>query len=111
MILAHGIDAATAPADPAAASPTATSPACRSSRSPYASIPQEGGSPDTTLAAQLLGFVNRDGVGQYGVEQYYQDALAGQPTVLVAGATAAGDSVADTARSSRPGAPGVGHHA
>ena len=41
---------------------------------PVRVYPQAGGGPDTTLAAQLLGFVNRDGVGQYGVEQYYQDA-------------------------------------
>ena len=34
--------------------------------------PQSGGGPQTSLAAHLLGFVNRDGQGQYGVEQYYQ---------------------------------------
>ena len=39
--------------------------------------PQPGGGPDTTLAAHLLGFVNREGTGQYGIEQYYQDELAG----------------------------------
>src|SRR5512146_188170 len=39
--------------------------------------PQPGGGPDTSLAAHILGFVNRDGAGQYGVEQYYQDELAG----------------------------------
>ena len=42
--------------------------------------PQAGGGPDTTLAAHLLGFVNREGAGQYGVEQYYQDDLAGMKT-------------------------------
>ena len=41
--------------------------------------PQPGGGPGTTLAAHLLGFVNRDGVGQYGVEQSYQGLLAGSP--------------------------------
>jgi len=33
----------------------------------------------STLAANLLGFVNYDGKGQYGVESYYQSALAGTP--------------------------------
>ena len=31
------------------------------------------------LAAHLLGFVNREGGGQYGVEQAYQSTLAGEP--------------------------------
>jgi cell division protein FtsI/penicillin-binding protein 2 len=34
---------------------------------------------NTTLAANLLGFVNYDGQGQYGVEGYYQKQLAGTP--------------------------------
>ena len=39
--------------------------------------PQAGGGPESTLAAHLLGFVNRENVGQYGVEQAYQETLAG----------------------------------
>ena len=39
--------------------------------------PQVGGGPDSTLAAHLLGFVNREGNGQYGIEQAYQDTLGG----------------------------------
>ena len=46
--------------------------------------PQPGGGPETTLAAHLLGFVNREGTGQYGVEQFYQDRLAGTQRVLAA---------------------------
>jgi cell division protein FtsI/penicillin-binding protein 2 len=38
--------------------------------------PQPGGAPNTSLAAQLLGFVNSAGQGQYGVEQYHQDVLS-----------------------------------
>jgi len=38
-----------------------------------------GASPGTTLAANLLGFVNSDGVGQYGLEGYYNSILAGHP--------------------------------
>src|ERR1700686_454277 len=33
----------------------------------------------TTLAANLLGFVNYNGDGQYGLEAYYQKILAGTP--------------------------------
>ena len=32
-----------------------------------------------SLAANLLGFVNYDGQGQYGLEAFYQDELAGTP--------------------------------
>ncbi|HEY3195010.1 MAG TPA: penicillin-binding protein 2 [Candidatus Dormibacteraeota bacterium] len=38
-----------------------------------------GIAPGSTLAANLLGFVNYNGDGQYGVEAYYQKALAGTP--------------------------------
>ena len=44
---------------------------------PLRVYPQRGGGPDSTLAAQLLGFVNREGDGQYGVEQQYQEILGG----------------------------------
>src|SRR5260221_3419859 len=37
---------------------------------------------NSTLAANLLGFVNFDGQGQYGVEGYYQKQLAGTPGYL-----------------------------
>lgn len=40
--------------------------------------PSAGGSPGTTLASQLLGFVTSDGEGQYGIEQRHHDLLAGQ---------------------------------
>lgn len=38
-----------------------------------------GAEPNTTLASNLLGFVTYDGKGQYGLEQYYQNDLAGTP--------------------------------
>jgi cell division protein FtsI/penicillin-binding protein 2 len=53
---------------------------------PVRFYPNSGGSPSTTLASQLLGFVTDDGQGQYGVEQRHQQVLAGQ-----AGLTAAAD--------------------
>jgi stage V sporulation protein D (sporulation-specific penicillin-binding protein) len=58
--------------------------------------PQAGGGPNTTLAAHLLGFVNREGAGQYGVEQYYQDDLAGMGSVVAAQRDASGNAVPDT---------------
>ena len=39
--------------------------------------------PNETIAAHLLGFVNDDGVGQYGVEAAYDEYLRGAPGRLV----------------------------
>ena len=74
---------------------------------PVRVYPQPGGSPDGSLAAQLLGFVNRDGTGQYGVEQRYQDVLAGTPRVLVAERDSAGRPVPDTKHVVDPGTPAL----
>jgi cell division protein FtsI/penicillin-binding protein 2 len=68
--------------------------------------PQPGGAPDSTLAAHLLGFVNRDGGGQYGVEQYYQDQLAGLATVVAAQRDASGNAVPESSTVIEPGYPG-----
>jgi len=38
--------------------------------------------PEGGLAAQTIGFVNNDGEGQYGIEQYLDDELAGTPGLL-----------------------------
>ena len=48
---------------------------------PVRFYPTAGGSPGTTLASQLLGFVTQDGQGRYGVEQASQDLLAGADNV------------------------------
>ncbi len=45
---------------------------------PVRFYPNAGGSPNTTLASQLLGFVTQDGQGRYGIEQASQDVLSGQ---------------------------------
>jgi cell division protein FtsI (penicillin-binding protein 3) len=66
-----------------------------------------GGAPDQTLAAQLLGFVNREGVGQYGVERYYQNQLAGTPQVMEADKDANGQPLVETERVVEPGVPGA----
>ena len=68
--------------------------------------PQPGGGPNTTLAAQLLGFVNSAGVGQYGVEQYYQSTLGGQPQVVVAQRDASGQPMPETGNVVDAGTPG-----
>ena len=70
------------------------------------SYPQQGGSPTSTLAANLIGFVNREGAGQYGVEQYYQDVLAGQPKVVEADRDSSGKPIMETERTVEPGVPG-----
>lgn len=70
------------------------------------SYPQAGGSPNSTLAAHLIGFVNREGNGQYGVEQFYQDVLAGEPRIVEADRDAQGQPLAETERTVEPGVPG-----
>jgi cell division protein FtsI/penicillin-binding protein 2 len=64
---------------------------------PLRVYPQAGGGPDSTLAAHLLGFVNRESQGQYGVEQRYQDVLAGTPRVLIAQRDVTGRTMPETA--------------
>ena len=68
--------------------------------------PQDGGGPETSLAAHLLGFVNRGGTGQYGVEQFYQDRLAGTPQIVAAQKDAAGNAVPDSSTVLQAGQPG-----
>jgi cell division protein FtsI/penicillin-binding protein 2 len=43
--------------------------------------PQPGGASETSLASHVLGFVNGAGVGQYGIEEYYNDQLGGSAQV------------------------------
>jgi cell division protein FtsI/penicillin-binding protein 2 len=69
--------------------------------------PQVGGGPGSSLAAHLLGFVNREGGGQYGIEQAYQSTLAGQPRVLVADRDASGQAMLDSASVTEAGEPGA----
>ena len=69
--------------------------------------PQPGGGPGTTLAAHLLGFVNRDGAGQYGVEQEYQTTLGGTPRVVVAQRDPTGRPMLESAEVTSPGQPGT----
>lgn len=68
--------------------------------------PQAGGGPESTLASHLLGFVNDEGVGQYGVEQYHQDELAGDPRVLAAERDINGRAIPESSTILEPGSPG-----
>jgi cell division protein FtsI/penicillin-binding protein 2 len=58
--------------------------------------PVKGVSPDTTLAAQVLGFVNVDGVGQYGIEAGENGLLAGLPGSVTAQEDVIGRQIADS---------------
>jgi cell division protein FtsI/penicillin-binding protein 2 len=73
---------------------------------PLRVYPQEGGGPGSSLAAQMLGFVNRESKGQYGVEQHYQEILGGSPRVLVAQRDVNGRPMAETALVEAAGVPG-----
>jgi cell division protein FtsI/penicillin-binding protein 2 len=106
VVLAHGLDRQTADLVRAAASSKRVE-AVLLEPEPVRVYPHEGGGPDSTLAAQLLGFVNRDGVGQYGVEQYYQADLAGRPRVVHAQRDIAGRAIPDTAVVDDSGTPGA----
>lgn len=74
---------------------------------PVRVYPQAGGGGDSTLAAHLLGFVNREGAGQYGVEQRYQDVLAGSPRIVMAQKDVASRAIPETVRVVDPGVDGV----
>jgi len=74
---------------------------------PIRVYPQVGGDPSTTLASHILGFVNREGMGQYGVERYYQDLLGGEPKTVLAQRDVSGRAIPETAQIVDPGVPGV----
>jgi cell division protein FtsI (penicillin-binding protein 3) len=61
-----------------------------------------GGAPGTTLASDLLGFVNDAGQGQYGIEQYYNGVLAGRAGSIQAYQDSAGEEIPLTAQIRRP---------
>jgi cell division protein FtsI/penicillin-binding protein 2 len=58
--------------------------------------PVQGISPRTTLAAQVIGFVNVDGVGQYGIESAEDDLLAGLSGSVAAQEDVIGRQIADS---------------
>ena len=106
LVLRHGLDRTTADRIRAAVA-NGRMFALSLEPEPERVYPQAGAGRDTSLAANLLGFVNRDGVGQYGVEQQYQETLAGSPRVVVADRDATGRAVLERATVSQPGVPGT----
>lgn len=60
--------------------------------------PVTGVAPGTTLGAQLLGFVNADGAGQYGVESSWDEQLSGLPGSMTAQEDVIGRQIADSIR-------------
>jgi len=64
--------------------------------------PINGVAPATTLGAQLLGFVNVDGEGQYGVEGAEDELLAGLPGSVSAQEDVIGRRIADSVYELRP---------
>ncbi|HET9878314.1 MAG TPA: penicillin-binding protein 2, partial [Candidatus Limnocylindria bacterium] len=64
--------------------------------------PIEGVSPDTTLAAQVIGFVDSEGVGQAGVEFTEDDLLGGSAGLVFAQEDVAGRRIADSVRQLKP---------
>jgi cell division protein FtsI/penicillin-binding protein 2 len=105
VILAHGLDTAVTGQIQAAITANQLK-AVGLVPEPVRVYPQAGGAPGTTLAAKLLGFVNRDGVGQYGVEQFYQDQLGGTPRIVEAQKDVAARQIPDSAVVVDPGSPG-----
>jgi cell division protein FtsI/penicillin-binding protein 2 len=73
---------------------------------PVRVYPQAGGGPNTTLAAKLLGFVNREGSGQYGVEQFYQQQLGGRPRIVQTQRDIAARAIPETTIVKDAGQPG-----
>lgn len=61
--------------------------------------PTAGAAPGSTLASQVLGYVNLDGVGQYGVEGAENALLAGESGSVVAQEDVAGRQIADSIQS------------
>jgi cell division protein FtsI/penicillin-binding protein 2 len=59
--------------------------------------PVEGVATDTTIASQLIGFVDVDGKGQYGVEGEENAMLAGTPGTVTAQEDVIGRQIADSA--------------
>ncbi len=66
-----------------------------------------GGVPGTSLAANLLGFVNYGGQGQYGVEGYYDKALGGKDGYETTYRDLAGNQIVLGSRTQKPAADGA----
>ncbi len=50
--------------------------------------------PEETLASQVLGFVDGDGLGRYGIEEFFDDHLSGEPGLYKAEIDPSGKRIA-----------------
>jgi cell division protein FtsI/penicillin-binding protein 2 len=62
--------------------------------------------PEGNLASQIVGFVNNDGAGQYGIEGYMNDELKGKDGQLNAKTDTNGVPIETTDNLSKPATPG-----
>jgi cell division protein FtsI/penicillin-binding protein 2 len=65
--------------------------------------------PEGQLAAQTIGFVNADGVGQYGIEGYLDSALGGTPGQLAAKTDTHGIPIATADNIVKPAVDGTNY--
>jgi cell division protein FtsI/penicillin-binding protein 2 len=77
---------------------------------PVRVYPTAGGAPGTTLASQLLGFVDAQGVGSYGIEQRYNSVLAGSPTTFTSLHDVAGNALETSSQVVQQGVDGQDVH-
>ncbi len=106
VILARGLDTTQSAAIRAALA-AGTLSQVRLEPEPVRVYPLDGGAPDTSLAAHVLGFVNRGGSGQYGIEGRWQETLAGTPRVVLAERDASGQPNVETATTEVAGSNGA----
>jgi stage V sporulation protein D (sporulation-specific penicillin-binding protein) len=65
--------------------------------------------PEGQLASQVLGFVNNDGDGQYGIEGFLNSQLKGQPGLLNAKTDTNGVPIATSSNRSKPPVGGTNY--
>lgn len=65
--------------------------------------------PEGSLAAQVLGFVNADGIGQYGIEGFLNEQLAGVPGQLAAKTDTRGIPIATADNIVKPSSNGTNY--
>jgi cell division protein FtsI (penicillin-binding protein 3) len=70
-------------------------------------FPTSGGAPGTSIASQLIGFVDSSGNGRYGIEQRWQALLAGSPRRVLAQFDIYGRPIAASEEVLDPGAAGA----
>lgn len=73
----------------------------------YLTVEQGRFYPEGSLASHLLGFVNKEGEGKYGIEQYFDEDLAGTPGLYKAEIDPTGTRIAFGNKVSTPAKDGA----